>query len=212
MVARTLSGAFEMLGDFDLGEDGWDDEMLVNMLKLSVLVQGNVLSRLSATPGAPAAGDRHVFNADHPTQANKIAVYDDGVWTYYTPWQGIRLYDIAKKCSIQYTTADGWHRVPNAFRIKADEADSFVFDIDDADALVPANAATAKTATIPPDVFEVGTRLYLTQKGAGQFTWTAGVGVTINSRNGLKTAGQWAVTQAYQAALNVWTLTGDTAA
>jgi hypothetical protein len=209
MVMRTLSGAFGLIGDFVLGEDGWDDEMLINMLRLSVLTQGNVLSRVSATPGAPAAGDRHVFKADHPTEANKVAVYDNGAWVYITPWEGLQLWDIARKCRVEYTTADGWRRVPNPFRVKPEEVASYVFDLDDADALVPMNAAGATTATIPPDVFDLDTRLVLTQKGAGQCTWTAGAGVTINSRNGLKTAGQWAVTQAYQPSLNVWTLTGD---
>jgi hypothetical protein len=213
MAGRTLAGALGLTGDWNLGENLWKDANDVNLLKLSVLVSGKVLSRVSATPGAPAEGDIHIFKADHPTEANKVAVYDEAGWDLFVPWAGLQLYSVADKASYLYTTLDGWTRVPNPFRIKAEETDSFTFDLDDADALVPGNSATAETATIPPDVFDVGTRLFLTQKGAGQFTWTPGAGVTINSRGAaLKTAGQWAVSQAYQEALNVWTLTGDVTA
>ncbi len=95
MVSRTLSGALALKGDWLLGENNWKDEHDLNLVKLSVLVQGKVLDRLSATPGAPVEGDVYIFKADHPTNANAIAAYDEGAWKYIVPWAGVRLYSVA---------------------------------------------------------------------------------------------------------------------
>ena len=103
MASRTLPN-LGLIGFFDLGEDGWDDEISSNLLKLSVLTQGNVISTVSATPGAPADGDVHIFDATHPTQANKVAVRDDGAWVYITPVEGWLLYD---KATDKYMKFDG---------------------------------------------------------------------------------------------------------
>lgn len=92
MASRTLPN-LGLQGFFDPGEDGWDDEMSLNLLLLSVLVQGGVTETVSATPGAPADGDVYLFAGDHPTQANKIAIRDDGAWIYVTPLEGWRVYD-----------------------------------------------------------------------------------------------------------------------
>lgn len=94
MAARTLPN-LGLSAFFTLGEDGWDDEMSLNLLKLSILTQGNVISVVSATPGAPTNGDVHIFDATHPTQPNKVAVRDDGAWVYFTPVEGWLLYNKA---------------------------------------------------------------------------------------------------------------------
>lgn len=102
-MARTLPN-LGLAAFFALGEDGWDDEMSLNLLKLSVLTQGNVISTVSATPGAPADGDVHIFDGTHPTQANKVAIRDDGAWIYLTPVEGWMLYD---KTANQFMKFDG---------------------------------------------------------------------------------------------------------
>lgn len=91
---------------FDPGEDGWDDEMSLNLLLLSVLVQGGVMETVSATPGAPADGDVYLFAGDHPTEANKIAIRDAGAWIYVTPLEGWRVYDRTANMLLLFTGAN----------------------------------------------------------------------------------------------------------
>ena len=78
---------------FDIGEDDWGDDMSLNLLKMSVLTQGGVLSKVSATPGSPTDGDVYIFDETHGTQPNKIAVRDAGAWVYFTPLEGWLVYN-----------------------------------------------------------------------------------------------------------------------
>ena len=212
MASRTLPG-LGLSGDWALGENNWKDGMDVNLLYLSVFVGRKALSRLSATPGAPVQGDIHIFKADHPTQANKVAVYDEGAWAYLVPVNRMRLYSVADKADFEYVEGTGWQRLSRSFGIRPVQADNYVATLDDADQLIPFNPAAAKNFTIPENVFEVGTRLFIEQMAAGQISFVAGGATVLNSRGAaFKTAGQWAVAQAYQRALNVWTITGDVAA
>lgn len=87
---------------FDPGDDGWDDEMSLNLLLLSVLVQGGVMETVSATPGAPADGDVYLFAGDHPTDPNKIAIRDDGAWVLVMPLEGWRVYDRTANMLLMY--------------------------------------------------------------------------------------------------------------
>lgn len=84
-------------GGYEEHEGGWADDMNSNLLKLSALTQGTVISKLSATPGSPANGDVYLFDEDHPTQANKIAIYEgatgEEAWTYVTPDEGWLVYN-----------------------------------------------------------------------------------------------------------------------
>jgi len=103
MASRDLPN-LALKAFFDLGEDGWDDEMSLNLLKLSILVQANVISKVAATPGAPTDGDVHIFDETHPTQANKVAVRDAGAWIYITPFEGWTLWN---KATDRYNFFDG---------------------------------------------------------------------------------------------------------
>lgn len=80
---------------FALGEDGWNDEMDSNLLKLSVLVQCAAIDKLNADPTTPADGDVYVFDETHPTNANAIAIRDAGAWVYVTPAEGWLIYNRA---------------------------------------------------------------------------------------------------------------------
>lgn len=82
----------------------------------------------------------------------------------------------------------------------------------DAGRTVEMDLAGANTLTIPPNssvAFPVGTIVNFTQKGAGQTTITPGSGVTLRSRAGLKTAGQWAMGTLYKRATDEWVVGGD---
>lgn len=94
MASRTLAGSIALTGDWDLGEDGYKTAMDLNWLKLSVLTQAVALDKVSATPGAPAEGDIYIFDDTHPTQANDIAVYDEGAWVYFSPSEGWLCYNL----------------------------------------------------------------------------------------------------------------------
>lgn len=92
MASRTLPNV-GLKGFWNLGEDGWKDEMDRNLLLISVLAQGGVISKVSATPGAPSDGDVHIFDETHGTQPNKIAIRDAAGWTYITPQEGWLVYN-----------------------------------------------------------------------------------------------------------------------
>lgn len=94
MVARTLPN-LGLKAFFDVGEDGWDDEMSLNLLTLSVLTQGTVLSKVAATPGSPTNGDVHILDETHATEPNKIAIRDAGAWVYVAPTEGWLVYNRA---------------------------------------------------------------------------------------------------------------------
>ena len=94
MASRTLPG-IGLKGYWSLGEDGWKDENDSNLLMLSVLTRGRALDHVSTTPASPNNGDIYLFSSTHPTQANKIAVRDNGAWVYLTPLSGWEMYDVA---------------------------------------------------------------------------------------------------------------------
>lgn len=102
MADRTVAGSLGLKADWDLGEDNWKDDMDANLVKLSVLGQPIVLDTVSATPGAPTEGDIYLFDETHPTQANDIAVYDEGAWVYYTPGEGWEVYDQANDMRMRF--------------------------------------------------------------------------------------------------------------
>jgi len=79
----------------------------------------------------------------------------------------------------------------------------------DADRNVAIDSALANTITIPPNVFSVGQVITGTQLGTGRTQFLEGVGVTIRSRLGRYTAGQFAPWTLYQRSANVWELSGD---
>jgi len=90
---------------------------------------------------------------------------------------------------------------------------SYTLVLGDAGLVVECNNGSAVTLTVPPNssvAFPVGTVLEVFQQGAGQVTITAGVGVTIRSRNGLKLAGQYAVASLRKRATDEWVCAGDT--
>ena len=83
----------------------------------------------------------------------------------------------------------------------------------DAGKMITCNNASAITVTIPPNssvAYEAGTVLSFIQKGAGQVTLSAGVGVTLNNANGLKTASQYSVISCWKEDTDTWIVYGDT--
>ncbi len=89
---------------------------------------------------------------------------------------------------------------------------SYAFVIGDKGKTVEINAAGSTNLTVPAHgtvAFAVGTYLNFAQIGAGQITVTPDGGVTLRARNGLKTAGQYAMGTMYQRASDDWVVGGD---
>lgn len=98
MPARDLPNLGLKAG-YDPGEDGWGNDMTLNLLKLSVLTQGTVLSKVAAEPGSPTAGDIHILDETHATHPNEVIVYDGPAggesWVYIAPVEGWLLFNQA---------------------------------------------------------------------------------------------------------------------
>lgn len=89
---------------------------------------------------------------------------------------------------------------------------TFAPALTDAGRLITLNNASAIAVTIAADAttdFPVGTQLLLMQLGAGQVTVSGAVGVTVISRSGTKTAGQYALISLIKVAANQWVVGGD---
>ena len=82
----------------------------------------------------------------------------------------------------------------------------------DEDILIENTSGSATTVTVPADSttnFAIGTLIHLSQEGAGQVTLSPAGGVTLNSRPGLKSAGQYAMFTVWKRAANSWRAFGD---
>lgn len=93
MPDRILPGGLALRGFWDLGDDTWKSGVDTNWLKLSALCQLVVLDVVNATPGAPVNGDVYAFGDTHPTNADSIAIRDNGAWTYIPMFEGLLLFD-----------------------------------------------------------------------------------------------------------------------
>ena len=89
---------------------------------------------------------------------------------------------------------------------------SYTLVLADAFKLVTMNNAAANSLTVPPNsavAFPVGTRIDLSQDGAGQTTIAAGAGVTIRTPETLKLRKQWGKATLIKRATNTWDLEGN---
>lgn len=93
MPERTLPG-LGLTGDYDLGQTGWKVGMDLNLLTISVILGGSALSLVSADPGSPTAGDIHLLDDTHPTNAGEVSVYDEAAWVYIAVAVGTIMYDV----------------------------------------------------------------------------------------------------------------------
>ena len=187
MASRTLPN-LGLKAFWPLGEDGYKDEMDLDFLSLSVLTQAGAISKVAATPGSPAAGDVHLFDETHPTQANKVAVYDDGAWKYFTPLVGWMVYNRAAGYFEVFdgtvwaemaTGGGGGGAVPPEV---VTEAGSYTLAAADQGKYTRLTGAAAKTINIS---LEATTALpdngewHFRNAGAGAATVTPAAGVTV---------------------------------
>jgi hypothetical protein len=96
-------------GDWDLGEDGWKDEMDTNLRVLSVVAGQQVQDIVAAEPGSPAEGDIVILDETHATHPNEIAVYDEAAWHYTVPLEGMEMLNLADSKRYRFDGAE-WMR------------------------------------------------------------------------------------------------------
>ena len=89
---------------------------------------------------------------------------------------------------------------------------SYTLVLADAFKMVCMDNAVANTLTVPPNssvAFPVGTRIDVSQDGAGQTTIASGTGVTIRTPETLKLRKQWAKATLIKRATDTWDLEGN---
>lgn len=96
---RTLPG-IGLVGFWDLGS-GYKTEMDANLLALTTLVQLRVKSRVTALPGSPVNGDIYIVPSGG--DANKVAVRDNGAWSYYVAAEGFMAYVEDEEVYVRWT-------------------------------------------------------------------------------------------------------------
>ena len=101
--------------------------------------------------------------------------------------------------------------------INAQTGTTFIPGLTDAGKLVTASNVAAISLTIPTDAtvnFPIGTQILVMQLGAGQVTVAAVTPgtTTVNSKNGTKTSGQYAIISLIKVAVNIWIVGGDATA
>jgi hypothetical protein len=99
--------------------------------------------------------------------------------------------------------------------VRNETATSYTLTLSDQNAVLIITNASAITATIPANAdvaFTVGCYVEVHQGGAGDITFAADAGVTLNVRGSFtKTAGQNAIAGLRKVAADTWALTGDLA-
>ncbi|MDR7062007.1 MULTISPECIES: DUF2793 domain-containing protein [unclassified Sphingopyxis] len=203
---------------FALGEDGWDDEMSLNMLRLSVLAQGRALDKVAAEPGGAGNGDVYILNETHATHANQIAIRDDGAWVYVTPLSGWLLYNEAGEYYEKFSGAS-WNELVTGGSgggnsvVQTEVADYTVAPGDD-NHFVRLTAAAAKTISIDLNAttaLPANGEWHFRNVGAGDATFDPDVGVTVNvPAGGTLVVPQGGTVTLKRAAADVFDLIGQT--
>lgn len=104
---------------------------------------------------------------------------------------------------------------PSVQTINAQTGTTYTIVLTDVDKIVTQSNAGAITTTLPQDsdvAVPVGTHIDFIQIGAGQVTFAAGTGATVNGTPGLKLRAQWSAASAIKRAANTWVVIGDLSA
>lgn len=91
---------------------------------------------------------------------------------------------------------------------------AYTLVIADAGKRVAMSNAASNVVTVPPNSavpFQVNAMLFVSQDGAGSTSIAAGVGVTVNSADGLKIGGQYKMASLIKTATDTWMAIGTTA-
>ena len=103
---------------------------------------------------------------------------------------------------------------PPSPTVNAQTGTSYTGAIGDENNITTMNNASANTFTVPPNAsvaYPIGTVLAVIQLGAGQTSFLAGAGVTLNNPSSLNARAQYSTISALQIATDVWIIAGDLA-
>jgi hypothetical protein len=201
MASRTLPG-IGLAGGRASGESGWATEMNANLLKLSVLTQLSVKSRVTALPGSPVDGDIYIVPSGG--DANKVAVRDAAAWTYYVPLEGMRAY-VQDDDTVVTWNGTSWATLKETFDVTGffpgkptasavvhrtvfTRAATFADDFAGSLCSAGTSATASTTFTIKKNGSNIGTIVFAAAGTAGVFL-TTGAGTTIVSGDVLEISG-----------------------
>jgi hypothetical protein len=122
-------------------------------------------------------------------------------------WDGAQMY-------VSNSAAERLPVATSKVLINAQTGTSYTLALADAGKLITANNADAISLTIPVDAtinFPIGTQILVMRLGLGQVTVSAVTPetTTVNSKNGTKTSGQYAIISLIKVAANSWIVGGD---
>ena len=169
-----------------------------------------------ATLGTNTFGSRQTYAVNNTTQ-NPISLSTAAATLLSTQqlgaieWDNTQLYITS---STQFSALNRNAIATATVLINAQTGTTFTPGLTDAGKLVTASNAAAISITIPTDAsvnFPIGTQILVMQLGLGQVTVAAVTpGTTaVNSKNGTKTSGQYAVISLIKVAANSWVVGGD---
>lgn len=224
MAVRTLPN-MGLRAFYALGEDGWKDDMDLGLLKLSALVQGRVISKVDALPGAPALGDVYLCSGAHPTNPNQIAIRDGEAgavtWVFVVPKSGWLLYNVAAgyyesfsgAVWAQFAGGGGGGSLSAVTPVAAAAYDLLAADVG---TYLRFTNDAAKTVNVRPNATEAlpaNGEWNIRNAGVAALTISAGAGVTINApAGGTLVVPQGGTVTLKRIAANVFDLLGATVA
>lgn len=103
MASRTLPG-LGLRAFYNVGEDGWGDNMNEDLRKLSILVMPVVFSTVTEMPDSPTDGDRHLLLAEgsNSEAEDSIILFDVDTWVVIQPSEGWEVYNIGDSTKYRY--------------------------------------------------------------------------------------------------------------
>ena len=105
MAGERQAPGLGLYTGWTLGSSGYKPQMDENLVRLSAIVAGTIMSQVATEPGTPTDGDRHLMTAG--PNVGSLAIRDNGAWAYLPPFEGMRLYDESLNLSLIYN-GTGW--------------------------------------------------------------------------------------------------------
>lgn len=150
---------------------------------------------------------RYAINATGSTVQNLIlAANSFGPLSHW----GTAAFNQGSNSSLLPFVRGNWN-VPDLYLTNTQTA-NYTVSAGDCETTLVMDSATAVTVTIPPNDqpgFMKGIKIEVLQKGAGQVTFQAGPGVTLNTPRSLTTRAQYSTVTLWQRSTNSWVLEGD---
>lgn len=200
MAERTLPG-LGLTGFWDLGQSGWKDGMDANLRVLSVLARQWAKSRVTSLPAPGTLGDVYLVPSGAGEHANKIAVWDGAsgaeAWVYLLPLKGM-VFRVDDEGARYEWNGAAWSASGGGAAglvVESITGTTYVQIAADKSKWKRTTNASPVAITIAANVNAATDEITFSQGGAGQITFAAGGGMTLNPRGGtaLKSAGQFAV-------------------